>query len=132
LAELGAWRISLHDEDLVPCGSSAEERDRIVAWLKGALEAVARAGDARPSPTARRARTSRAAPARRIRHLRVSSAVRYLVARERARVFARELAGVERDRQNLGLRDADFDAAAGQPRIERVVKAQVGIGGARA
>jgi xylose isomerase len=38
LAELGAWGISLHDEDLVPWGSSAGERDRIVARFKAALE----------------------------------------------------------------------------------------------
>jgi xylose isomerase len=38
LAELGAWGISLHDEDLVPHGSSPAERDRIVARFKGALE----------------------------------------------------------------------------------------------
>jgi xylose isomerase len=38
LAELGAWGISLHDEDLVPHGSSAAERDRIVGRFKAALE----------------------------------------------------------------------------------------------
>jgi xylose isomerase len=38
LAELGAWGISLHDEDLVPWGTPAAERDRIVARFKGALE----------------------------------------------------------------------------------------------
>src|SRR5919112_1342239 len=38
LAELGAWGISLHDEDLIPHGSSAAERDRIVARFKAALE----------------------------------------------------------------------------------------------
>jgi xylose isomerase len=38
LAELGAWGISLHDDDLVPWGSSAAERDRIVAAFKAALE----------------------------------------------------------------------------------------------
>jgi xylose isomerase len=38
LAELGAWGVSLHDEDLVPYGSSASERDRIVARFKAALE----------------------------------------------------------------------------------------------
>jgi xylose isomerase len=37
LAELGAWGVSLHDEDLVPWGSSAAERDRIVARFKAAL-----------------------------------------------------------------------------------------------
>ncbi len=38
LAELGAWGISLHDEDLVPHGSSPAERDKIVARFKQALE----------------------------------------------------------------------------------------------
>ena len=38
LAELGAWGVSLHDDDLVPYGSSAAERDRIVARFKAALD----------------------------------------------------------------------------------------------
>ena len=38
LAELGAWGVSLHDDDLVPWGSSAAERDRIVARFKDALQ----------------------------------------------------------------------------------------------
>jgi xylose isomerase len=38
LAELGAWGISLHDDDLVPYGSSAAERDRIVERFKAALQ----------------------------------------------------------------------------------------------
>src|SRR3954447_8772441 len=38
LAELGAWGVSLHDDDLVPYGSSAGERDRIVARFAAALE----------------------------------------------------------------------------------------------
>jgi xylose isomerase len=38
LAELGAWGISLHDDDLVPWGTPAGERDRIVARFKAALE----------------------------------------------------------------------------------------------
>jgi xylose isomerase len=38
LAELGAWGVSLHDDDLVPWGSSAAERDRIVARFKSTLE----------------------------------------------------------------------------------------------
>jgi xylose isomerase len=38
LAELGAWGVSLHDDDLVPWGSPAAERDRIVAGFKAALE----------------------------------------------------------------------------------------------
>lgn len=38
LAELGAWGVSLHDDDLVPWGSSAAERDRIVARFGAALK----------------------------------------------------------------------------------------------
>jgi xylose isomerase len=38
LAELGAWGISVHDDDLVPYGSSAAERDRIVSGLKSVLD----------------------------------------------------------------------------------------------
>src|SRR3954467_9591354 len=38
LAELGAWGVSLHDEDLIPYGSSAAERDRIVARFAAALQ----------------------------------------------------------------------------------------------
>jgi len=38
LAELGAWGISLHDDDLIPWGTGAAERDQIVARLKRALE----------------------------------------------------------------------------------------------
>jgi xylose isomerase len=38
LADLGAWGVSLHDEDLVPWQSSVAERDRIVARFKLALE----------------------------------------------------------------------------------------------
>jgi xylose isomerase len=38
LAELGAWGVSLHDEDLVPYGSSPAERDRIVDRFKAALQ----------------------------------------------------------------------------------------------
>jgi xylose isomerase len=38
LAELGAWGISLHDDDLVPWGTSAGERDRIVARFQRALQ----------------------------------------------------------------------------------------------
>jgi xylose isomerase len=38
LAEIGAWGVSLHDDDLVPWGSSAAEHDRIVARFKEALE----------------------------------------------------------------------------------------------
>jgi xylose isomerase len=38
LAELGAWGVSLHDDDLVPWGTSPAERDIIVARFKAALE----------------------------------------------------------------------------------------------
>jgi xylose isomerase len=38
LAELGAWGVSLHDNDLVPWGASPAERDKIVARFKAALE----------------------------------------------------------------------------------------------
>jgi len=37
LADLGAWGVSLHDDDLVPYGSSPAERDRIVARFDEAL-----------------------------------------------------------------------------------------------
>ncbi|MCB0918800.1 MAG: xylose isomerase [Actinobacteria bacterium] len=37
LAELGAYGVNFHDNDLVPFGSSATERDRIVADFKQAL-----------------------------------------------------------------------------------------------
>jgi xylose isomerase len=38
LAECGAHGVNLHDNDLVPLGSSAAERDRIVGEFKAALE----------------------------------------------------------------------------------------------
>jgi xylose isomerase len=38
LGELGAWGISLHDDDLIPWGTPAAERDKIVARLKAALD----------------------------------------------------------------------------------------------
>jgi xylose isomerase len=38
LAECGAWGVNLHDNDLVPFGAPAKERDRIVAEFKAALE----------------------------------------------------------------------------------------------
>src|SRR5258708_687603 len=37
LSELGAWGINLHDNDLIPFGASAAERDRIVKEFKQAL-----------------------------------------------------------------------------------------------
>jgi xylose isomerase len=38
LARCGAWGVNLHDNDLVPFGASAAERDRIVADFKRALD----------------------------------------------------------------------------------------------
>jgi len=38
LAECGAWGVNLHDNDLVPFGATARERDRIVGAFKAALE----------------------------------------------------------------------------------------------
>jgi len=38
LAECGAWGVNLHDNDLVPLGASAAERERIVGDFKTALE----------------------------------------------------------------------------------------------
>jgi xylose isomerase len=38
LAEVGAWGVSLHDEDLVPFGTPPGERDRIVASFKAAVD----------------------------------------------------------------------------------------------
>jgi xylose isomerase len=37
LADLGAWGVSLHDDDLVPHGTPAAERDRIVDRFEAAL-----------------------------------------------------------------------------------------------
>ena len=38
LAAVGAYGVSFHDDDLVPVGSSASERDAIVARFRGALD----------------------------------------------------------------------------------------------
>ncbi len=38
LAECGAWGVNLHDNDLVPFGASAAERDAIVSEFKAALK----------------------------------------------------------------------------------------------
>jgi xylose isomerase len=38
LAELGAWGITFHDDDLVPFGSDAAERARILARFRAALD----------------------------------------------------------------------------------------------
>jgi len=40
LAELGAWGVSLHDDDLIPWGVSATERRQIVDRFKAALEST--------------------------------------------------------------------------------------------
>src|SRR5213596_2427694 len=40
LAELGAWGVSLHDDDLIPWGVGAAERRRIVDRFKQALEST--------------------------------------------------------------------------------------------
>ena len=37
LAEIGAWGVSLHDDDLVPYGTSAAERERIIERFERAL-----------------------------------------------------------------------------------------------
>jgi xylose isomerase len=39
LAEVGAWGVNFHDNDLVPIDASAAERDRIVTEFRGACEA---------------------------------------------------------------------------------------------
>jgi xylose isomerase len=38
LSELGAWGITFHDDDLIPFGSDAAERDRVVTRFKAALD----------------------------------------------------------------------------------------------
>jgi len=38
LHELGAWGVTFHDDDLVPSGSSASERDGIIERFKAALD----------------------------------------------------------------------------------------------
>ena len=40
LAELGAYGVNFHDDDLVPRGSSSAERDKIVREFRGALDAT--------------------------------------------------------------------------------------------
>ena len=40
LAELGAWGVNFHDNDLVPFDATAPERERIVAEFKRALDAT--------------------------------------------------------------------------------------------
>jgi xylose isomerase len=38
LSELGAWGVTFHDDDLIPFGTEAAERDRLIARFKAALE----------------------------------------------------------------------------------------------
>ena len=38
LADMGAWGITFHDDDLVPFGSDASERDRIISQFRAALD----------------------------------------------------------------------------------------------
>src|SRR5207249_3531544 len=38
LAEVGAWGVNLHDNDLIPIDASKSERDRIVREFKNACE----------------------------------------------------------------------------------------------
>ncbi|MGD9988156.1 xylose isomerase [Pseudonocardia sp.] len=38
LSDLGAWGVTFHDDDLVPFGTDAGERDRIIARFRGALD----------------------------------------------------------------------------------------------
>src|SRR6516162_8000428 len=40
LAELGAWGVNFHDNDLVPIDATATERDQIVRRFRRALEAT--------------------------------------------------------------------------------------------
>ncbi len=37
LAEIGAWGVSLHDDDLIPYGTPAPERERIILRFEQAL-----------------------------------------------------------------------------------------------
>src|ERR1051326_5645788 len=40
LSELGAWGVNFHDNDLVPFDATPQERDKIVAEFKRALDAT--------------------------------------------------------------------------------------------
>ena len=40
LAELGAWGVTFHDDDLIPFGTSAGERDKLIARFQDALSAT--------------------------------------------------------------------------------------------
>ena len=59
LGEIGARGVNLHDEDLVPFGSSAAERDRIVADFKKAMAdsgVICPMATTKTAPCARRSR----------------------------------------------------------------------------
>ena len=62
LAELGAWGVSLHDNDLVPWGSSADEEERIVARFEAALQETGHGRRAWRRPTCSATPPSRTAP----------------------------------------------------------------------
>ena len=64
LGELGAWGVSLHDEDLIPWGTPAAERDRIVARFKAALDEAGMGVGMGPRTCSatRRSRTGRSRP----------------------------------------------------------------------
>jgi xylose isomerase len=47
LADIGAWGVSLHDDDLIPWGTPAAQRDQIVARFKDALEQTGLAAELR-------------------------------------------------------------------------------------
>jgi xylose isomerase len=38
LSDLGAWGVTFHDDDLIPFGSDAAERDRVITRFKAALD----------------------------------------------------------------------------------------------
>ena len=59
LAELGAYGVNFHDDDLVPFGSSATDRDRIVKRFRLALDET---GMKVPMATTRRAPPSGSSP----------------------------------------------------------------------
>ncbi|MBN9109495.1 MAG: xylose isomerase [Pseudonocardia sp.] len=40
LSDLGAWGVTFHDDDLIPFGTDAAERNRIIARFRGALDAT--------------------------------------------------------------------------------------------
>ena len=46
LAEIGAWGVNLHDNDLVPIDATPSERDAIVARFKKALDDTGEIGRA--------------------------------------------------------------------------------------